>query len=56
MAEIFSRGAVCLEFALRDTDYGLAKSLIRELGDEALAENGDWVLLHRERAIEVPWR
>jgi plasmid stabilization system protein ParE len=28
--------------------------LIRELGKEALIENGDWVLLHRERPIEIP--
>ncbi|MGE3163573.1 MAG: hypothetical protein AB7O52_01555 [Planctomycetota bacterium] len=26
---------------------------LRELGREALAENGDWVLMHRERPIEV---
>ena len=25
-----------------------------ELGKEALAENGDWVLLHRERPLEIP--
>jgi hypothetical protein len=27
---------------------------VRELGEEALAENGDWVLIHREREVEVP--
>jgi hypothetical protein len=31
-----------------------AQELIGELGKEALAENGDWVLLHRERPIQVP--
>lgn len=31
-----------------------ALDLIEELGKEALRENGDWVLLHRERAVEVP--
>jgi hypothetical protein len=31
---------------------GLA--LVRELGRESLAENGEWVLLHRERPLEVP--
>jgi hypothetical protein len=25
-----------------------------ELGKEALAENGDWLLHHRERPLEVP--
>ncbi len=31
-----------------------AERVIRELGEEALAENGDWVLLHRTRPITVP--
>lgn len=29
-------------------------ALIRELGIEALDENGDWLILHRERPLEVP--
>lgn len=33
-------------------DYGTAAALVKELGIEALAENGDWVLLHRERPVE----
>lgn len=32
----------------------LGDSGILDLGREALAENGDWVLLHRERPLEVP--
>ena len=28
-------------------------NLFRELGKEALAENGDWLLLHRDRPLEV---
>jgi len=31
-----------------------ARALIVALGREALSENGDWVLLHRERPLEVP--
>ena len=31
-----------------------AFSVIADLGKEALAENGDWVLLHRERPVELP--
>lgn len=31
-----------------------AERVIRELGEEALAENGDWVMLHRARPINVP--
>jgi hypothetical protein len=30
------------------------RGLILELGREALAEHGDWVLLHRERPVEPP--
>jgi hypothetical protein len=38
---------------LRDSDISGVKRLLRELGEEALAENGDWVLLHRERPPEI---
>jgi len=33
--------------------YGEARDLVRELGREALNENADWVLLHRERPLEL---
>jgi hypothetical protein len=31
-----------------------AQQIILELGREALAENGDWVMTHRERPVDVP--
>lgn len=31
-----------------------AREVIELLGKEALAENGDWVILHRERHVELP--
>ena len=31
-----------------------ATAMVRELGIEALDENGDWLILHRERPLEVP--
>lgn len=31
-----------------------AAAVFREFGRESLAENGDWLLLHRERPLEVP--
>jgi hypothetical protein len=34
----------------------IARNIIRELGREALEENGDWVLVHRERTLELPKR
>jgi hypothetical protein len=30
------------------------RQLLLDLGKDALAENGDWVLLHRDRPLEVP--
>jgi hypothetical protein len=35
-------------------DVELARELIEELGKEALVENGDWVLIHRERPVDPP--
>jgi len=32
-----------------------ARSLLYELGSEALIENGDWLLLYRERKIDIPF-
>ena len=53
MRNLFSRGSECLKRALADHDDKLAFKTIFELGKEALEENGDWVLLHRERAVEI---
>lgn len=38
----------------RARDEEQIQGLIRDLGISALEENGDWVLLHRERPLEVP--
>jgi hypothetical protein len=32
----------------------IARDVIREVGREALAENGEWLLMHRELPIELP--
>ena len=40
--------------SLETGDHHHASELLRELGEEALEENGDCVLLHRERPLEVP--
>lgn len=40
--------------ARQQRDWEQARSLLRALGGEALEENGDWVLLHRDRPLEVP--
>jgi septum formation inhibitor MinC len=35
-------------------DFEKAQNCLLKLGREALEENGDWVLLHRERPLELP--
>jgi hypothetical protein len=40
--------------AMEANDYREVGCLIRELGKEALAENGEWILLHRARPVQVP--
>lgn len=40
--------------AIDRNDPVAAQRCLRKLGQEALAENGDWVLLHRERPLELP--
>lgn len=54
MSELFDIGERRLNELLEAGDHGQAEDLIKELGAEALEENGDWVLLHRERPLEVP--
>jgi hypothetical protein len=54
MGMIFSTAQERLAQMIKDDQFGRAQNLIEELGKEALEENGDWVLLHRERPLEVP--
>lgn len=43
-----------LAILLRRGDLNAARGVLIQLGREALAENCDWLLLHRERQIDVP--
>jgi hypothetical protein len=54
MSIIFANARQHLTRLLDEEDYSRAQQLIAELGREALMENGDWVLIHRDRPIEVP--
>jgi hypothetical protein len=54
MSALFSNARQCLTEYTREDRYEKALSIIRELGQEALAENGAWVFLHRQRPIETP--
>jgi hypothetical protein len=42
-----------LDAAIQDGNISLALTLIRQLGVEALSENGNWLLMHRERPVLV---
>ena len=53
MSELFYAAEIELQ-ALVSQDGESAAGLVRELGIEALDENGDWLILHRERPLEVP--
>jgi len=54
MGDMFGLAGKQLTRSLRQQDYVQAAGVIRELGEEALRENGDWVVLHRTRRIDVP--
>jgi hypothetical protein len=54
MSELFNIAEQHLQTLLSAGDYDRATDLLRDLGEEVLEENGDWVLLHRQRPLEVP--
>jgi hypothetical protein len=54
MDEVFTRGGERMTALLHDGRRQRAGVVAVELGKEALAEHGDWVMLHRERAVELP--
>jgi hypothetical protein len=54
MAFLFQIAENKLSQAIENKDEDEAVEIIRELAHEALAENGDWLLLHRARPMEMP--
>lgn len=54
MSGIFSRANTDLDELLNKHKLKEARELISELGREALEENADWLIIRRERKIEVP--
>ncbi|HVK05133.1 MAG TPA: hypothetical protein VM490_16770, partial [Armatimonadaceae bacterium] len=54
MSTLFSVAERHLEEFLREGRHGEARQVILELGRASLAENGNWVLTHRERPVDVP--
>jgi hypothetical protein len=54
MSGFYNRAKSHLEKLIAANRLREAQSFIGELGREALAENGDWILTHRDRPLEVP--
>lgn len=54
MDSLFAHGSDLLGQFLERQDYKNARICVNKVGDEALTENGDWLLLRRERPLEVP--
>ena len=56
--DLWTETTLCLKGALfpqdSTSDMDSARTLVSDLGKEALAEHGDWLMLHRERPIELP--
>ncbi len=47
-------GAILEKKILAKEDVERAKELLKRLGRESLAEHADWLLVHRDRPIELP--
>lgn len=54
MAALYRVAGDRLAILLRRGDLNAARGVLIQLGREALAETCDWLLLHRERQIDVP--
>jgi hypothetical protein len=54
MSHVFAAADDALDGAIKDGNAARGRAVIHELGVEALAENADWVLLHRDRPVSVP--
>ncbi len=54
MSIMFGSAARLLDEAIDRKRDDKARMLLRDTGVNALEENGDWVMLHRERPLEIP--
>jgi hypothetical protein len=54
MSILWSTADRVMERLLSVGDVPACLAVVRELGQETLAENGEWLLLHRQRPLEVP--
>jgi hypothetical protein len=54
MSLIWASAEAAFAKRLANGDLEECREIVRELGHETLAENGEWILLHRQRPLEVP--
>ncbi|HLG96952.1 MAG TPA: hypothetical protein VKX49_11630 [Bryobacteraceae bacterium] len=54
MEEVFRSARAMAAERMQADDLDGARAVLLKLGQEALAENGGWVLLHRDRPLELP--
>jgi hypothetical protein len=54
MSVLFRRARIRLDYLIAEDRLSDAQALVAEIGKEALSENGDWIMTHRERPLEVP--
>jgi hypothetical protein len=54
METVFQKALELIGRKLEANDLAGVRQCLLKLGQEALSENGDWVLLHRERPLELP--
>lgn len=54
LGRLFDRATRVLDQSIAAGDEAASSAVIAEAGREALQENADWLLLHRERPVSVP--
>lgn len=54
MGNLFDRAIIVLSQHIEAGNTESARSVLKLIGKEALAENGEWLLLHRQRKFEIP--
>ena len=54
MYALFGKALRVLDAPMERHDWSMARRILTELGREALEENAEWVMLHRDRPIELP--
>jgi len=53
-ALLFDIAQTRLQEAMDAGDLAAARKVIFDMGREALDENGDWLILHRDRPVQIP--